>query len=173
MYEGRYPKKRYSKTLTLVKKHLGHSEQILDLGVPNPFTEILKAEGFSVHNTQGEDLDTDRSALHNAQYDAVTAFEIMEHLLNPFSVLKEINAPKLFVSVPLKLWFATAYQSKIDPWDRHFHEFEPWQFRWLLEKTGWVIKEEEQFSHPVKKLGFRPILRLFTPRYLLIYAERA
>ncbi|MDA8650927.1 methyltransferase, partial [Flavobacteriaceae bacterium] len=94
-------------------------------------------------------------------------------LLNPFSVLKEINAPKLFVSVPLKLWFAKAYQSKIDPWDRHFHEFEPWQFRWLLEKTGWVIKEEEQFSHPVKKLGFRPILRLFTPRYLLIYAERA
>ena len=171
MYEGRYPKKRYKRTLYLVKRHLSASEHILDLGVPNPFTEILKTEGYSVTNTKGEDLDIDRAALASASYQAVTAFEIMEHLLNPFSVLSELNASKLFISVPLKLWFAQAYRSKTDPRDRHYHEFEPWQFRWLLEKSGWIIKEEEQFCHPVKKFGFRPILRLFTPRYLLIYAE--
>ena len=42
----------------------------------------------------------------------------------------------------------------------------------LFEKAGWRIKKSEKFTNPVKKFGFRPILRYFTPRYYLIYAER-
>ena len=42
----------------------------------------------------------------------------------------------------------------------------------LLKKTGWNVVAEEKFTNPVSKIGFRPILRLFTYRYLLIYAER-
>ena len=75
-------------------------------------------------------------------------------------------------SVPLKLWFSAAYRSKTDPWDRHYHEFEDWQFDWLFEKAGWEIKKREKFTNPVKKIGFRPLLRMFTPRYYLVYAER-
>ena len=56
--------------------------------------------------------------------------------------------------------------------DRHYHEFEDWQLDWLLEKTGWKITAREKFTHPVKKLGFRPLLRYFTPRYYVVYAER-
>jgi hypothetical protein len=57
-------------------------------------------------------------------------------------------------------------------WDRHYHEFEDWQLDWLLEKTGWKITAREKFTHPVKKLGFRPLLRYFTPRYYIVCAER-
>jgi hypothetical protein len=105
-------------------------------------------------------------------YDVTTAFEIFEHLVSPFKVLKDMRSKKLIASVPLKLWFASAYRSKTDQWDRHYHEFEEWQFDWLLEKAGWTIKKTEKFTNPVKKFGFRPILRYFTPRYYLVYAER-
>jgi hypothetical protein len=29
-----------------------------------------------------------------------------------------------------------------------------------------------KFTHPVKKLGFRPLLRYFTPRYYMVYAVK-
>lgn len=172
MYSKHFPHKRYRITQEFVDKHIKSSQKILDLGVDNPFSQRLRERGYAVQNTQGEDLDIDRSVLLSAQYDVVTAFEIVEHLLNPFTLLSEINAPKLLISVPLKLWFAPAYKSKTDPWDRHFHEFEPWQLRWLLEKTGWRIVDEIQFTNPVNKIGFRPLLRRFTPRYILIYAQK-
>ena len=172
MYSKHFPHKRYRITQEFVDKHLDHSEKILDLGVDNPFSERLREQGYSVDNTQGEDLDFDLSVVQNEDYDVVTAFEIIEHLLNPFSLLNEIKSSKLLISVPLRLWFAKAYQSKTDERDRHFHEFEAWQFRWLLEKTGWRIIDEVQFTNLVNKIGFRPLLRRFTPRYILIYAQK-
>jgi len=172
MYEGNFPNKRYKKTLDFLKKTIPDNTTILDLGVENPFSEILKQEGYTVSNTQGEDLDNDTSCVRNCNADVVTAFEIFEHLIAPYNILKEIKAKKLVVSVPLRLWFAPAYQSKTDAWDRHYHEFEPWQFDWLLEKTGWKIKQKEKVTNPVKKIGIRPLLRLFTNRYYLVYAER-
>ncbi|GAB5401292.1 MAG: hypothetical protein Aureis2KO_28770 [Aureisphaera sp.] len=172
MYEGKYPKKRYKYTLKFLKEFISKEESILDLGVSNPFSEILKKEGFQVTNTQGEDLDLDTKAVQTESYDVVTAFEIFEHLVSPFNVINDIKAKKLVASVPLKLWFASAYRSKTDERDRHYHEFEDWQFDWLLEKAGWRIKKREKFTNPVKKVGIRPILRRFTPRYYLVYAER-
>lgn len=172
MYENTFPHKRYSHTLSFLKKHIGTNEQILDLGISNPLSKKMLDEGYSVLNTQGEDLDLDASTLKNNSYGVVTAFEIFEHLLSPFQVLQEIECDKLVASVPLRLWFAKAYQSKTDPRDRHFHEFEPWQFDWLLEKSGWEIKDREMFTNPVRKMGIRPLLRRFVPRYYLVYAER-
>lgn len=172
MYSKHFPHKRYRITQEFVHKHLNFSEEILDLGVDNPLSVRLREDGYTVHNTQGEDLDIDRRVVQSDKFDAVTAFEIVEHLLNPFSLLKEIKAPKLLISVPLRLWFAPAYKSKTDERDRHFHEFEAWQFRWLLDKTGWRIIDEIQFTNPVNKIGFRPLLRRVTPRYILIYAEK-
>ena len=172
MYEGKYPKKRYRHTLKFLKEHINQELNILDLGVTNPFSEILEKEGFKVTNTTGQDLDLDTSVVITDKYDVVTAFEIFEHLVSPFNVLNDIKAKKLVASVPLKLWFASAYKSETDEWDRHYHEFEDWQFDWLLEKAGWKVKKSEKFTNPVKKVGIRPILRRFTPRYYLVYAER-
>lgn len=166
------PKKRYQHTLRFLKQFVDEEDQILDLGITNPFSEILRTNGFNVTNTQGEDLDINTAAVQQENYDVVTAFEIFEHLVSPFNVLQDIKAKKLIASVPLKLWFASAYRSKTDERDRHFHEFEDWQFDWLLEKAGWYIKKREKFTNPVRKVGIRPILRRFTPRYYLVFAER-
>jgi hypothetical protein len=172
MYEGKFPKKRYKHTLLFLNEVISKEEKILDLGVTNPFSEILTKEGFNVTNTKGEDLDLETKVVKTDEFDVVTAFEIFEHLVSPFNVLNDIKAKKLIASVPLKLWFASAYRSKTDKWDRHYHEFEDWQLNWLLEKTGFKIIDSVQFTHPVKKIGFRPILRFFAPRYYLVYAVR-
>ncbi|MCB0467963.1 MAG: methyltransferase [Aequorivita sp.] len=164
--------KRYKHTLRFLNEVISKEEKILDLGVPNPFSEILAQEGFDVTNTKGEDLDLATNVVKTEEFDVVTAFEIFEHLVSPFNVLNDIRATKLVASVPLKLWFASAYRSKTDKWDRHYHEFEDWQFDWLLEKSGWRIVKSEKFTNPVKKIGIRPILRRITPRYYLVYAER-
>ena len=172
MYEKTFPNKRFKLTLEFLKKHLATSETILDLGVENPFSKIMKEEGYQVKNTIGEDLDENQTFIQNQKTDAVTAFEIFEHLLNPYTLLKEIKSDKLFISIPLRLWFSPAYRSKIDMWDRHYHEFEDWQLDWLLEKTGWKIIDRMQFTHPVKKKRISPLLRMFTNRYYIVYAEK-
>lgn len=172
MYQGNFPHKRYKLTFQFLQKHIPKDASILDLGVENPFSEIMQKEGYNVENTKGEDLDLDTSTIENSKADVITAFEIFEHLLSPFTVLQSIKAKKLVISAPLRLWFSPAYRSKTDMWDRHFHEFEDWQLDWLLEKTGWKIIDSKKWTHPVKKLGIRPIFRWFTPRYYIIYAER-
>ncbi|WP_298502078.1 methyltransferase [uncultured Maribacter sp.] len=172
MYEKTFPSKRFKHTLTFLEKHISTNESILDLGVENPFSKIMIENGYSVENTKGEDLDVDFSALTASKAEVVTAFEIFEHLLNPLTILKEIKANKIVASIPMRLWFSPAYQSKTDPWDRHYHEFEDWQFNWLLEKAGWQIKDSAKWTNPVKKIGIRPLLRYFTPRYYIVYAEK-
>lgn len=172
MYEKSYPNKRFKHTIQFLSKHVSTSETILDLGVVNPFTKIMQEHGYKVENTKGEDLDVDTSTITNAEAEVITAFEIFEHLLSPFTVLKSIKANKLVASVPLKLWFSSAYRSKTDMLDRHYHEFEDWQFDWLLEKAGWKIIDSQKWTNPTKKIGIRPILRWFIPRYYIVYAER-
>jgi len=172
MYEGKFPKKRYKHTFRFLNEVISKDEKILDLGVPNPFSEILTNEGYYVTNTSGEDLDLETAVVKTEEFDVVTAFEIFEHLVSPFNLLRDIKAKKLVASIPLNLWFASAYRSKTDKWDRHYHEFEDWQFDWLLEKAGWKIVKSEKFTNPVKKIGIRPLLRRVTPRYYLVYAER-
>lgn len=172
MYEKTYPNKRFRITLEFLKKHISTSETILDLGVQNPFSKIMEENGYSVINTKGEDLDKNQSTLKNEEYSVFTAFEIFEHLLNPYTILENIKCDKVLISIPMRLWFSSAYRSKTDKWDRHYHEFEDWQLDWLLEKTGFKIIDSIQFTHPVKKIGFRPLLRYFTNRYYLVYAEK-
>ncbi|MGB1450950.1 MAG: methyltransferase, partial [Marinirhabdus sp.] len=120
MYKVNFPKKRYERTFDFLSGVISKNEKILDLGVKNPFAERLKKAGFKVTNTQGEDLDTDSTAVQVETYDVLTAFEILEHLLNPFTVLKQSRAKKLVASVPLRLWFASAYCNTGDPLDRHY-----------------------------------------------------
>lgn len=172
MYEKTYPSKRFNLTLQFLKKHVTTAETILDLGVPNPFSKIMEDNGYTVINTKGEDVDNDQTALQTENYSVFTAFEIFEHLLNPYTVLQNVKADKVLISIPLRLWFSPAYRSKTDMWDRHYHEFEDWQLDWLLEKAGYTIVDRMKFTHPVKKLGLRPLLRYITPRYYLVYAER-
>lgn len=172
MYNDNYPYKRFNITLEFLQNHIEKDKLILDLGVENPLSSLIRDNGYRVENTSGEDLDIDRSKIINSNAEVVTAFEVFEHLLDPYNVLKDIKAKKLVASVPLRLWFANAYKNNNDDRDRHFHEFEDWQFKWLLNKAGWKIIDYKKFTNPVKKIGIRPFLRLITPRYYLVYAEK-
>ncbi len=165
-------KKRYDKTWGFMQSSINQNESILDIGTPNPFSDFLKDQGLTVHNTSGIDLDESPESVGKYDADIATAFEIFEHLLNPLGVLKAIKSNRSFVSIPLSLWFAKAYRNKNDRWDQHFHEFEDWQFDWLLEKGGWEIVRSEKWTSPTKINGIRPILRLFTPRYYIVEARR-
>jgi len=166
------PIKRYQHTIDFLQKVLPAPATILDLGVRNEFSEIMENHGYTVYNTMGQDLDVDYKIVEETNYDAITAFEIFEHMIAPFNLLKAAKATKLITTIPLNLWFAKAYKSNTDKWDRHYHEFEDWQFDWLLEKSGWHIKEQEKWTSPIHKIGFRPILRKYTPRFYAVYAER-
>ena len=166
------PQKRYNHTIEFMLRVLPAPAKILDLGIRNPLSEIMEQYGYTVYNTEGEDLDILPDLVKKYDVDAVTAFEIFEHLVAPYNVLRAIQSTKLIATIPLDLWFAKAYRSSTDKWDRHYHEFEDWQFDWLLEKSGWSIKESQKWTSPINKIGFRPILRKFTPRYYAVYAER-
>jgi hypothetical protein len=164
---------RYSKTLSFLEKiGLKPNEAILDLGTENPFTNILKEKGFKLFNSGEIDLDLQPEIVNNFDVEVVTAFEILEHLVSPFPLLQKLPGKKLVATVPLKFWFKGAYRNPKDKWDNHYHEFEDWQFDWLIEKSGWEIIHREKWISPTKKIGIRPFLRNITPRYYAVYAER-
>ncbi|HUS86920.1 MAG TPA: hypothetical protein VMW76_06760 [Bacteroidales bacterium] len=163
---------RYITTLEFIEKVIPGGSRILDLGTRNKFTELLTDSGFILHNTGGEDLDENPLFVRSFEVDAVTALEILEHLVSPYVLLKNLPSNRLVATVPLRLWFAKAYNNSADLWDRHYHEFEDWQFDWLLEKAGWKIIERRKWTSPSSRLGFRTILRWLTPRYYGVYAER-
>jgi hypothetical protein len=165
-------RERYRKTIAFVAQTLPRGSRVFDIGVDNPLAHQLRQHGYLVQNTAGEDLDDRPEAAGGEGADAVTTFEILEHLVNPLGVLRAIRAKRLFATIPLALWFARAYRHPTDLRDRHFHEFEDWQFNWLLEKAGWKIVRTEKWKSPTFQLGFRPLLRTITPRYYAVEAER-
>ena len=165
--------RRFDLTLQFVQSSLPPPARLLDLGVENTLGTQFASSGYAVDYSGEVDLDESPEVAARPA-DAVTAFEILEHLVNPLGVLREIQAPRLFATVPLRLWFSTAYRNASDPWDRHYHEFEAWQFDWLLEKGGWEIVRREAWTSPPDGLGlgFRPLLRRFTPRHYAVEAIR-
>lgn len=167
-----YPQKRYNETLALLKQFAAPTDKILDLGIKNPFSEVMLENGFDVKNTNGDDLDYYYKDLQNYDANFVTALEILEHLVNPMEVLRNLPGDKLLASIPMRLWFSSAYRNQNDPRDVHYHEFEDWQFDMLMEKAGWTVIHRHKWTHPSNKLGIRPLLRRITPRYYAVYAER-
>lgn len=166
-------RKRLRKTLKFLGENISKTETILDLGPVNSLSKTMIREGYSVTNTPLKiDLDFNYEIVKE-NFDVVTAFEILEHMVSPFPLLSSVKAKKLVASVPLKLWFANAYWNSNDPFDRHYHEFEQRQFHMLLGKAGWeVVKSEKWIIGSFDKIGIRPLLRNVTPRYYIVYCSR-
>ena len=163
---------RVEKTSSFIEPYISLEDQILDLGTPNDLVDYLMEKGYLIQSTHGYDFDLEPEKVNEYDYNVLTAFEVLEHLVSPFSILQKTKAQKLVVSVPLKLWFAKAYRNTADPYDQHYHEFESWQFDMLLEKAGWNIRAREKWTPPFQFNGLRSILRAFTPRFYAVYAER-
>jgi hypothetical protein len=163
---------RFRKTENFLNKHLLKNEQILDLGTPNELSDFLKKKGYNITSCYGFDFDLEPEKVNKYDYDTFVAFEVFEHLVSPFSLLRNIKAQKLIITVPLCLWFAKAYRNQNDPYDQHYHEFESWQLDMLVEKAGWNIIAREKWTPPFVFNGVRSVLRAFTPRFYAVYAER-
>ncbi len=162
---------RYIETFSFLDKTLKPPAKILDIGNRNELSDVLNEKGFEVLNTVG-DLDVDPQTELSNDVDVVTAFEIFEHMVAPYNLLKDLKAPRLFASVPMRLWFKSAYRNKKDHWDSHYHEFEDWQFDWLLDKAGWEIVRSKKWTSPTSEIGIRPLLRRYTNRYYMVEAVR-
>ena len=72
-----FPKKRYQKTLSILKEYAPQGSTILDVGVKNPFTEVMLKEGYKVLNTSGQDLDFQADTLQGFEADFTVALEIL------------------------------------------------------------------------------------------------
>lgn len=166
-------KRRFKRTLAFVEKSLAKGSNILDIGTPNALSAFLTEKGYHITNTPEIDLDLHPEIVEKkSSVQAVTGFEIFEHLINPMGVLQKLPGEVLFASIPMRLWFSKAYRNKNNEWDQHYHEFEDWQFDWLLKKSGWEVIRSEKWTNPALIPGFRPILRSFTPRYYIVEAKR-
>lgn len=169
--------------IKLVESYLKKDLIILDLGIQNKISQALRESGYLVKNTNGEDLDFDRHAIKKGDYDAITAFEIMEHLYNPFEVLHDIPKNKLiFISIPIRhLFIQDSYFKHDESRMSHFHEFEDWQMIRLLEKTGFTLikyykkKQTSMFNDWRtfrRSFGFRPIMREFKKAMYIIAIKK-
>lgn len=163
---------RFENTHKFLSKYITNEEQILDLGTSNQLSDFLIDKGFKLQNAAGFDFDLNPEQVNQYDYDVLTAFEVLEHLVAPFGILQRTKASKLVVTVPLRLWFAPAYRNVNDPYDQHYHEFESWQLDMLLEKAGWTVKDSEHWTPPFQFNGVRSFLRAVTPRFYAVYAER-
>lgn len=164
-------KSRLSKTKKLVNSFANKGETILDLGPDNSLRLELIKEGYNIRGTGFVDLDDNYTT---EPADIVTAFEIIEHLRNPYMVLKNINADKLILTVPLNVWFSGPYWNDKDEYDTHYHEFYPKQIYSLLDKTGWLVIHSEKWWWSELTFKPRPLLRKFGPwpSWIAIVAKR-
>lgn len=163
---GNFHLRRYNRTLDFITKHFATRKglRVLDLGTKNAFSEIMINHGFAVTNTQGEDLDLHFEQVAKTEgVELVTALEILEHLVSPFPLLRDLPANHLIATIPLRLWFAPAYKSKTDKWDKHYHEFEDWQFDMLLEKLDGQLWIEPNGLRPFINLAYAPFCACLLP----------
>jgi hypothetical protein len=170
--KNKYLRHRYIKTYQFIERFITKTESVLDLGTENLFSKALTLSGYNVKNTEGQDFDFNFIINNSEDFDVTIALEILEHLVSPFPLLSNLKSKKLIATIPLRLWFDTAYRNLDNEWDWHYHEFECWQFDWLLKKSGWNIIYSEKWNSPLAKIGIRPVIRAITPRYYAVYAER-
>lgn len=148
--ESAYNARRYNFTLSFIRELHG---DILDCGERNPINDLIEKKFIvKIKNTVG-DLDV---ATIDGKYDYVLAFEIIEHLMNPLWLLLQIkNALKpggtLYLSTPINkpkfLW-------RHD----HFHEFDEYRLRALVERAGFeIVRNERRRFYSIT--GVRPIIR--------------
>ena len=159
---------RHSKTIEFMLKHIPIKSTILDLGNHNVLGQLLKEEGYRVRNTDF-DLDVYPKRLREIKADVCTGFEILEHLIEPARVLRNIRANEIVISVPMKRVLEKTYWNPDDEYDQHYHEFEMFQFDKLLKHCNYEIICSEKWKSYSSVLG-----RIFyqQPKFYIVHAQK-
>lgn len=148
--------------------HIPLESTILDLGCHNELGQLLKKEGYCIRYTDF-DLDAYPQKLREIKSDVVTGFEILEHLLEPVQVLRNVRANEIVVSVPMKRMFEKTYWNEEDDYDQHYHEFETFQFDKLLRYCNYEIICSEKWKSYSSVLG-RIIYQ--QPKFYIVHAQK-
>ncbi len=144
---------------------------VLDLGSANALARVME-ERFGVRIGHTGDHDLDRERLQDfcpGPYAVITAFEILEHLMNPLFVLEGCRAVLaeggiLYLSVPRR----HPHEWLFGKSPEHFHEFAPDELRWVVEKAGFTIERFAMMNTSELTPGVRPLLRRTFKNLLLM-----
>ena len=75
-------------------------------------------------------------------YDTITHLEVIEHILNPLTCMKEcyrILKPRgvMYLTTPNDYSFIFKLEHLLErKFVDHFHQFNEWELRWLLQEAG-------------------------------------
>ncbi len=144
---------------------------VLDLGPANALARVMEQQ-FGVHVEHTGEHDLDREPLQDicpGPYAVITAFEILEHLMNPLFVLEGCRAVLgdggiLYLTVPRR----HPHEWLFGKSPEHFHEFAPDELRWVVEKAGLEIERFATKNSSELALGVRPLLRRTFKNLLLL-----
>ena len=146
-------------------------EPVLDLGPPNALARLLeRRDAVRIVHSGEHDLDREPiPAFQPGPFATITAFEILEHLLNPLLVLDGCRQVLqsdglLYVTVPRRHPHEWLFSKSPE----HFHEFAPDELRWLLDKAGFEIERFDMANTSELAAGVRPVLRRFFKNLLLV-----
>lgn len=158
----------------------GRKKYFVDLGNSNYLADIYIPDHTLYSSLQWPVADLNH--LHKGYYDklkqvveksfCITSFEVFEHLYNLFpvlQVLRECDLP-LIASVPLRFPFSKQYWTD-DYFDRHYNEFEPKQFRWILKEARFKITHEEMWKLEFNMKGIRPFIKSFYPIWMAVICK--
>lgn len=88
------------------------------------------------------DINVDLNALPlpplNGEWDIVTAFDVLEHLEHPVSVLQWLPGARLIVGLPNTLSFACRRMEEQGRMS-HLYSFTPYTATVMIERSGWKV----------------------------------
>jgi SAM-dependent methyltransferase len=156
---ARSARRRFAITLGFVRDL---PQPVLDLGPANALARAVE-QRFEVRVEHTGQLDLDRELLRTAfpgPWAAITAFEILEHVMNPLFVLdgcREVLRPDgvLYITVPRR----HPHEWLFGKSPEHFHEFAPDEMRWVIDKAGFAIARFTTANTSEMGFGVRPLLR--------------
>jgi hypothetical protein len=165
---ARSARRRFATTLGFVRDL---PQPVLDLGPANALARAVE-QRFAVRVDHTGDVDLDREPLRKSRpgpWAAITAFEILEHVMNPLFVLdgcREILRADgvLYVTVPRR----HPHEWLFGKSPEHFHEFAPDELKWLIDKAGFTIARFETANTSEMGFGVRPLLRRTFRNLLLV-----
>ena len=138
---------------------------ILDIGERNRFTERMEeAFDIKIDSTAGDLDEILICDICDKYYDVVIFSHVIEHLFNPLLCLESI---KQVMKIDATLIICTPIKHHIVPWGKgHFHEFDDYRFKKLMQRAGLKIVRWEKFSNYRWNTwrsyrGIRPFIRMF------------
>jgi SAM-dependent methyltransferase len=151
------------------KNFVDCSGTVLDVGGKNWIgDELARHFDCEIENTLPCDFD-DTLLTPRTQYDVILCFEVIEHLMNPLTFLRNIGGRvarggAIYLSTPLNRLISIYCH------ETHVVEYKQTPLKMLLDKAQLRVERSEVFlSFPARFYfrGLRPALRLFTQKVQL------